>query len=61
MEIPAIRDRITAVRTALNTDAVWNRFSRDQQVWGYVDRHSIAPGESWFNRTSACRDTRRFS
>src|SRR3954451_4683862 len=27
--------------------AVWTSYYADTQVWGYVDRHSVTPGESF--------------
>ena len=45
--IPAVRKKMEEVRAGFNIDAAWTKFSGDQRVWGYVDRHSISPGESF--------------
>ncbi len=47
MNVPAVKTRLDAVRAQANLDAVWTRFSEDQKVWGYVDRHSIVAGETF--------------
>ena len=44
-QIPAVQDKLEAIRNQRNLDAAWTRFNPQQTVWGYVDRHSIAPGE----------------
>ena len=46
-EIPAVQQRIEAIRQDRNLEAVWTKFGKDQKVWGYVDRHSILPGDSF--------------
>lgn len=45
MNVPFVRAEIEAVRAKANLDAMWTRFTPEQKVWGYADRHSIAPGE----------------
>ena len=47
LNIPAVHERVEALRAQANLDAVWTKFNKDQQVWGYVDRHSIVPGDSF--------------
>ena len=36
---------LASFRAKANLNAAWTDFYKDQRLWGYVDRHSILPGE----------------
>jgi hypothetical protein len=47
VQIPFVQAQIVKIRDSANLDVVWPKFDREQRVWGYVDRHSAAPGETF--------------
>src|SRR5450432_1424216 len=46
LQISFVRPLAESFRQERNIKLAWTKFDRQQRVWGYVDRHSIAAGES---------------